>query len=130
MNYPIIRNAHSGYVRPDGNPMTGGHYWSHSHLCYNRVDFDNEDIFPPELGEWLMENYQDYTNILAYLIFCRDESTGYDGAEMDELMYCDEEFLDWLEKSPVSDEVKDDVLSKLDKYAESLYTDDFTPFEP
>lgn len=127
MERPLIKKHSHGYVKPDGNPMTGGEWWSTTAL-YNKfipIDSLTDD---EAVAAWLADRYGDEdVYVEAYITEGEDTSTNSYTCEVEEI-FEPEDFLKATEECPLlTPETKQALLERLDTIAYD--TDNYEPYE-
>lgn len=124
---PIIKNESHGYVKPDGNPMTGGKWSSITYLAHKEIPIESLTA-SPEVVAWLTEHHcEESIFVEAYLTSGYDTSTNYVGCEVDE-WFDDNAFGNIVEECPLlTDEQKTAIWNKVDDIAND--PDGYTPYD-
>lgn len=123
---PIIKSESHGYVKPDGNPMTGGAWSSITFLAHKEIPIESLTA-DQEVTAWLTEHYGEETIYMeAYITSGYDKSTNYVGCEVDE-WFDDNAFCNLIEECPLlTQEQKTDLVDELDLIASD--TDGYTAY--
>lgn len=112
-----------GYVKPDGNGMTGGHWWSRERTGYKCIEFVDimdklEDIachIPSEINiEATFEEGEDESVGLGHYIDFNDKGG------------IPEDVMEAIEEAPVSNTWKAAMKAVIEAYIEGLEPDDYT----
>lgn len=124
---PTNKDHSHGYVKPDGNPMTGGEWWSTTDLYKKFIPIDS--LTDDEaVAAWLADKYgEDEVYIEAYITEGEDTSTNYYGYEVDEWFEPEDFFLATEECPLLTPETKQALLERLDNIAYD--TNDYEPCE-
>ena len=114
---PIIKDHSHGYVKPGGNPMTGGEWWSTTALYKKFIPIDSlsED---EAVAAWLADLYgEDEVYIEAYITESEDTSTDTYICEVED-WFDDKGFVEVVNICPLlTEEGKVDLLDMLDLQA-------------
>lgn len=124
---PTNKDHSNGYVKPDGNPMTGGEWRSTTDLYKKFIPIDS--LTDDEaVAAWLADKYgEDEVYIEAYITEGEDTSTNYYGYEVYE-WFDDKGFEDVLFSCPMLSETQQTAIwEKLEAIAYD--TDDYKPCE-
>lgn len=124
---PIIKDHSHGYVKPDGNPMTGGEWWSTTAL-YNKLIPIDSLTDDEAVAAWLADKYGDEeVYVEAYIIESEDTSTNGYTFEVDEWFEAGK-FFEITEQCPLlTAETRQALWERLDNIAYD--TDDYEPCE-
>ena len=114
---PTIKNHSHGYVKPDGNPMTGGEWWNTTALYKKFIPIDSLTE-NDAVAEWLADRYGDEAvYIEAYITESEDTSTDTYICEVED-WFDDNGFVEVVNICPLlTDEGKVDLLDMLDLQA-------------
>lgn len=124
---PIIKNESHGYVKPDGNPMTGGKWYSITYLAHKNITIASltDD---PAVRAWLTERNGGNPSFVmdAYICYGKDNATNYEGYEMDEY-FAGRITKDIADCPLLNDETRLALWDKLDEIAND--PDGYTAYE-
>lgn len=124
---PTIKDHSHGYVKPDGNPMTGGEWWSTTALYKKFIPIDS--LTDDEaVAAWLADKYGDEAvYVEAYITEGEDKTTNYYDFVVDE-WFDDKGFEEAVNLCPLLTEGKRaEIMGALDLMATD--TDDYEPCE-
>lgn len=124
---PTIKNSSHGYVKPDGNPMTGGEWWSITALYKKFIPIDS--LTDDEaVAAWLADKYGDEAvYVEAYITEGEDKTTNCYTFEVEEIFEPEGLFLATEECPLLTPETKQALWERLDNIAYD--TDDYKPCE-
>ena len=124
---PIIKRESHGYVKPDGNPMTGGAWFSITFLAHKFIPVESLTA-DPDVVAWLKDFYaNEAVFVVAYITSGYDKSTNYEGVEVEE-WFDEDDFNDVIEEcSLLTQEEKTAIWNKLDELAND--PDGYTPYD-
>ena len=127
MNKPIIKSQSSGYVKPDGNPMTGGRWESCTSLWYKHIALSRltDDM---AVRDWLAQRLgAEDVKVEAYIIYTKDETTNYFGFELDDV-FEPESFFNATDDCPIlTTKAKGEIWERLEDIASDI--DGYEPYE-